>query len=213
MHVEGYDPGQVVNLIDEANNIAVIASKVAGKDAFAAGAGLYYMLTELGKDVKFIYPWKVPNGCEDVLREFEISADISNRELLVSIDYSGTEAAKANYSTVGDVLNVKIGPVSKDFDKGKVKTKIVGYDFDLIFILGAQELFDLGSVSHQLDKEINKSKIINIDITSKNKRYGVVNVVEPYAQSLSELVFKKASEWKLVPEKRAAKALLYGMAD
>lgn len=199
-------------LIKESQNIAVIPSKIPGLDAFSAGAALYYMIREQDKNVTFLYKGKVPDGAEDVISFDHITNDVGRRSLLVSIDYSGTEASKVKYSTEDDVLMLKISPISTDFDKdSKIRSRITGFDFDIVFVIGAQRISDLGSIYSDLDTASKTSKIINMDITNMNQRYGFVNVVDNKVNSLSLLVMKKVKDWGLSLNERSAKALLKGI--
>ena len=203
---------KIAGLIEESRNIAVIPSKVAGIDAFGAGVALYHMIKELDKNVSFIYPGKVPEKVSNLINPEEITKDVGERSLLVSIDYSDTDASKVNYSTDDDVLYLTINPIPEDFDKNeKVKTSITGFDFDIIFVVGAQRVSDLGSTFKNLDLASKTSKIINIDNTEKNERFGFVNVIDNSVNSVSQLIMGKVSDWELNINEKAAKALLEGI--
>lgn len=212
MNGEKNDVNKVAMLIKESSNIAVIPSKIPGIDAFGAGAALYYMIREQDKNVNFLYKGKIPDKGQSLIAQNHITNSVDNRSLLVSIDYSGTEASKVKYSTEDDVLYLKISPISTDFDKiSRIKSRITGFDFDTIFVIGAQGISDLGSIYHNLDAVSKISKIVNIDITNKNERFGFVNVVDNNVNSLSLLVMEKYQEWGLSLNERAAKALLKGI--
>lgn len=213
MQIENTNTNQVQNLIKEAHDIAVIPSKIAGGDAFGAAVGLYQMLKDSDKKVTLVYPWKLPENMDRLLNEEEIVQNVSQRELTVSIDYSGIPAGKAHYSTEDGVLSIRVAPIPKNFSRERVKTRIGGFDFDLIFIIGAQELRDLGNVYENLSSEFDRAKIVNIDNTNRNVRFGVINIIDTNAEGLSTLVFSRASQWGLTPGKRAAKALLSGITN
>jgi len=201
----------VSELIENAHSIAVVPSKVACANAFSAAVGLYFMLLDKGKKVKLIHTGKIPDECTTLISKDEIDSSISQRELEVSIDYSNTPAAKVRYSTDHDVLHLIVAPVPKDFELSRVKSRILGFEFDLVFVIGAQIMEDLGQTYDELRREFSGAKIVNLDNTSRNRQYGNINIVDTNADSLSSLVFKQASEWKLVPNTKAAKALLVGM--
>ena len=170
-----------------------------------------FELENANKNVKFVYSGKVPEATKDLIDEKELSTNLSERELMVSIDYSNTPATKVQYNTENDVFYLKIGPVPQNFDVNRIKSKVTGFDFDLIITIGAQELADLGPIYNNLRYEINQGKKINVDITNKNTRFGIVNVIDDKSDSLSELVLKNATEWELSVTKKAAKALLTGI--
>lgn len=203
---------KIKELIENATHIAVVPSKVYGTNAFCAAVGLYHMLLDKQKEVYFIHVGKVPEIANDLIKGEDITSNVSQRELLVNIDYSNTPAAKVHYSTENDVLHLIVSPVPKDYDKdARVTSKITGFDFDLILTVGVQEMEDLGQTYRELEKEFNSSKVVNLDNTNKNQKFGIINVVDTSADTLSLLVLKKTSEWGLVLNTKAAKALLTGM--
>lgn len=61
-------------------------------------------------------------------------------------------------------------------------------NIDLIFILGAFSLTDLGSIYSQNSDQIHKFPIVDIDNSSNNTSFGQYNVVDPNASSLSEMI-------------------------
>ena len=189
MNGENSNKNKVAVLIEEAKNIAIIPSKVAGPDAFCAGAALYHMLRGLDKNVSFLYAGKHPEKNHNIISSDDITTDVGKRSLMVSIDYSGTKASKVRYSTEDDTLYLKISPISPDFNKeAKIKSRITGFDFDVIFVVGAQRVYDLGKTYDDLDTLSKVSKIVNIDNTERNERFGFVNVIDNSVNSISHLV-------------------------
>lgn len=214
MHVNEQDKKQIVDLIDRAKNVAIMPAMAAEADSFSAATGIYHMLTQKHgsqKNIKFVYFGDIPSVCNNLINNKEISSNLSERDLIISIDYSETPASKISYSTEEDVFYLKMGPISKDFDTKKIKARITGFNFDLIITVGARELGDLGQIYENLRDEIHKAKIINVDTSADNKRFGVVNIVDTESDSLSTLVFKSANDWGLTPNKDSAKALLTGI--
>ncbi len=203
---------KALNLIKDSKSIALVPSKVAGADSFSAAVGLYFMLLEQEKDVYFVYPGKIPEEAKGLIDEDRIISNTSERELLVTINYGETGAANAHYSTEGDVLQIKLGPIDKGFSMlDNVSAQVVGYDFDTIVVFGAQDIKELGSTFENLRDSFSRSKVINFDNTEKHGDYGDVNLIDPLAMSLSHQVLKCGTAWNFVPGEKAAKALLVGM--
>ncbi len=199
-------------LIEECKTIALVPSKIAGIDSFASAVGLYFALLEIGKDVYFVYPGKVPEEVQDLIEKDRIISNIDERELLISVDYSGTPAASAHYVTEEETLHIKLSPVPEGFEKdARVKVELVGFDFDSIIVFGAQELEDLGGTFNHLRESFSNARLINIDNTERNALFGDINLIDPMASSLSQQVFKYTSAWNLVPTEKSAKAFLTGM--
>ena len=212
MNNEEKKKNKVAQLLDESENIAVMSSKVAGLDAFCAGAALYHVLKAKDKPVTFIYPGKVPEGGDDLVSEGDVTKDVTERDLIVSIDYSGSGASKVNYATDNGILNIKIGPVSPTYsEEGKIRSQIRGFSFDTIFTIGAQNLYDLGKAYQNLDKSTKVAKIVNLDITDRNDRFGLIDIVDPMVNSLSLLLFQHLTSWELTPNEKSAEAILRGI--
>lgn len=206
---------QITQLFHSAENIAIIPAKGAGNEAFCAGVALYLMLKALEKNSKLLYPGAVPESCKELIKETDIITTFSQRQLTVSIDYAGEHEAKAWYEPEGETLKVKLAPVSKDFDPAlKVRTRLdTGFEFDTAVIIGANELEDLGYVYGEIQRDLVKSTIINIANSSKNNRFGSVNVIDPLCDSVSQLMLKKAPLWELNITTQAAQALLLGITQ
>ena len=202
---------KIKQTIREAKDIVIMPSKVAGIDSFAAGVGLYRALKKQGKNVTLVYPGLAPEEFGSV-EGLEIISNTGKRDLLVSVDYSGTEASKVNYSTTDDVLHFSIGPVDKDFDLSRVKAEVRGLNFDLIITIGVQYPEDLGRSFADITGEFRKVEVINIDNTEKNQRFGDINIVNPSVESLSLLTLNTLASCELNIDSEAAEALLKGVS-
>ncbi len=206
---------QLTNVLRSAENIAIIPAKGAGIDTFCAGLAMHLMLKSLEKSSKILYPGDIPESCKELVKESDIITSFAQRQLTVSIDYSGEHSAKAWYEPEGETLKVKLAPVSKDFDPAlKVRSRLdTGFDYDTAVIIGANELEDLGYVYNEIRVDLAKSTIINLSNSSRNNRFGSINVIDPTCDSLSQLVIKKAPLWELNITTQAAQALLLGITQ
>ena len=211
MQIESYKKEDILKLIADAKHIAVVPSKIAGTETFIAGVGLYHMLKALNKPVKLLYIGKTPDEAKSLINHEEVTTNHSKRDLVISVDYSGTHAGNVHWKNNNDVLEFRLGPMPRDFDTSKVKVNMASYGFDLIFVLGNQYLPDLGLVYSNLQDEFRAANIVNIDNTKRNTRFGVVNVIDESCDTLSLLVYKYAADWGLLPNTKSAQALLTGM--
>lgn len=202
---------QIKDLFEGATDIAIMPSKIAGVDAFAAGVGLYFILKGQGKNVALIYPGAIPEDFGDFDGVNIVSNSVA-RELLVSVDYSGTDASKVNYSTQDDVLHFSLGPIDSDFDLSRVRAKISGFNFDLIVTIGAQMPGNLGKAFRDAGGESGKADIFNIDNSEKNQRFGNINAVDPIVESLSLLTLNLSAACGMRVDGNAAEALLKGIS-
>ena len=204
--------GSMEQLIQSSNNIAVIPSQVGGVDAFAAALGLYFSLKEKDKKVSLVYSNEAPKGFEDLVIDKDLITNPASRNLVVEIDYSKTSAEKVNYSTLNDILTLEISPVDSTFNLDNVRAGLEGMGFDLIFVIGAQTKEDLGVSYSSLENVFRTAKVVNLDNTDKNTRFGDINVVDTRMESLSQLVMNFMVKVGFILNQRPAKALLKGIS-
>lgn len=206
---------QIASVIRSAEGVAIIPAKVGGLDAFCAGLAVHLMLKSVEKSSKLLYTEAIPEVCKDLVGEFDVISSFSQRQLTVSIDYSGERDAKAWYEPEGEILKVKLAPVSKDFDLNlRVRSRLdSGFEYDTSIVVGANELEDLGEVYNEVRADLAKSTVINLSNSGKNNRFGSINVIDSACDSLSQLVIKKAPLWELNITTQAAQALLLGITQ
>jgi len=205
----------LVNVLHGAENVAIMPVKAGGVDAFCAALALHLMIRGLEKSSKILYPGSIPELCKEHVSDQDLVSTFSQRQLTISIDYSGEHNAKAWYEPEGEMLKVKLAPVSKDFDPAlRVRTRLdTGFNFDTAIVLGAQELEDLGYVLNEVQQELAKSTIVNLSNSGKNNRFGSVNVIDPLCDSICQLVIKKAPLWELNITTQVAQVLLLGITN
>ncbi len=198
-------------VLNNAHNIAVIPSVLAGDEVYAASAGLYLSLKNSGKNPTLIYTKPVPEKFKDLIIEHEIVSNVDYRELFVTVDYSETPASKVNYEVENDKLVFKLGPVHKNFDTNKVKAELRGYMFDTAIIVGAKNHNELDAVFNEFSLRNGSTQIVNLDNSLENSRFGNTNVVDNTKDTLSLLVLETIVKSDLKLNSHVAKALLEGI--
>lgn len=88
-----------------------------------------------------------------------------------------------------------------------------GSNVDLIVVLGASSLTELGNVYSQNSAQIHKFPIVNIDNSANNTSFGQYNLVDPSASSLSEMVLNIFPSFNITPDGDIASNLMAGIYD
>ena len=104
MNGENKNKNQVAMLVEEAKNIAIIPSKLAGLDAFCAGAALFHMLKAQDKNVSFLYTGKLPEKSHNIISSEDVTSDVGKRSLTVSMSASCAVAAQQHVLHSGGTL-------------------------------------------------------------------------------------------------------------
>jgi len=205
---------KIIETLEGAEKIAILPGGTVSEDTFSAGVGLYHLLTEKfkSKTISLVYTKEIPDKCKNLVDTEKVIKDVGSKDLVVSIDYSDTPAAKVQYSTDKSILYLKVSPINEDFDKSRVKAEIsTSVDYDVIITIGAQSMEDYGKTFKEMETVFYSAKVINLDNTDRNLRFGNYNIVDSSQDTLSLLVLNIASIWGLKISKKAGKALLTGI--
>lgn len=176
--------------IEKYSNIAIAVAANPLMDEMAAALGLYLSLSTLGKNVTVASPTnplvEVSNlvGIDRVL----LALGGGTGDLIVSFPYREGEIEKVSYTRDDNFLNivVKAGELGLNFDEQDVKYTRGGVSPELLFVIGAERVTDLGNLY-----DVNNLKdtvVINIDNKPQNQGYGDIVMVSTKLSSISEAV-------------------------
>ncbi|MEK7595557.1 MAG: hypothetical protein AAB443_03165 [Patescibacteria group bacterium] len=207
------DSKQVKDLIYEGKKIAVIPSPTSGIDGFCASGALYKVLKNTNKDVILIYSSPIPEELKEFLSHEDITPIPTDRDFIISIDFSGTRIERVNWAVDGDICKVVLTPVSKDFDSSKITYENIGLDYDLVISIGAKAWKDHTALYAEFENDLKKLYAINIDNSHVNTNFATINVVEPQASSMCHLLLHKLVSWNFRITEDVAKLLLIGMTS
>ena len=186
-------------------------------DTVAAGLALYLALTK--KDVK------VSIGCPTPMtvqfnRLFgvdKIKPRIGNQNLVISFNYPEDSLEKVSYDKdpANQKFNLTIEPKAgmQPLDTTSVEYSYTGSSADIIFVIGARQMEDLGDLYKSEQKLLDdKTKtLVNLSSLDKNAQFGTVNLYDPTASGACEIVFTVINDLGLTLESDIATNLLAGI--
>jgi len=202
---------QLKNLITESSKIALCLPKTVNPDILGSATGLAGILTNLNKEVTILYC-----GDQAQVAEFTDFATIQDKfgeySLTVNLDYNNTPIEKVSYVAENGVFKMVVSPIDKNFDLSKIGYEFTGPAYNLIIVIGAQKLTDLGEIYLNNEAEFKKLPLINMDTNSANEKFGTTNIVEETAPNLVSLVLAKMSVIGYFPSNNSIKAFLLGIS-
>jgi hypothetical protein len=147
----------------------------------------------------------------------KINQHIGDQNLVISFDYPQDSLEKVSYDldSQNQKFNIKIEPKPglKAPDPQSVRYSYSGSEADVIFVIGARSLEDLGSL-YQEEKKLldNQEKIlVNLSSLDNNAQFGRVNLYDPTASGCSEIVTAVLTELNLPLDSDIATNLLAGI--
>lgn len=225
-----YD-AQVVGLkssLPSARSVLIALPTGADIDKLASGLALYLSLEHQGKEVTIV--------CEDTLRvgqahlfaidrikqSLPSTGNIGNLVLSLEgveiIEENGKLTPKALekldwYSDRNGTLNLVFHVLpGQTFQPAKIVPKYQGGGFDAIFVLGVQNLTNLGHVYNQNPQLFSNSHVVNVDYQQGNSNFGQTNIVDS-TSSVSEILTHLMPDLGLFIDGDIATNLLAGIFE
>lgn len=206
------DSRSAQDVITDAKKILILPQSLNNFDAFCASTGLYKALKYAGKNVSLSFPGVFPEVYKSILPEEELTNLPQTRDLVIKIDYSGTEVEKINYAVEESVCKIIVHPVSKDFSMERISYAKSGFDYDLVITVGVKNFNEVLSDYKEYEKDLSEIFVINIDNSRKNENFASLNIIETDQESLSQLMLNKLVSFKIKIDSETAKALLKGIS-
>ncbi len=119
----------------------------------------------------------------------EIKPELAHlQKFIIKVDVSKAPIDTLSYDVKDNWLSIYLTPKSGTITKQELRTAQSTFKYDLIITLGAADLNALGNIFFNNTDLFYRTPIINIDSQAGNERYGQVNLVEPTAAAVSEVV-------------------------
>lgn len=186
------------NQLNQAKKILITLPKEAGVDAAGASIALALFISRLGKEAEVLTAEKLFEQFPFLPKTIGLKSSLDASESL-AIVVNTSKKALGEISYGKDPTRVKI------FLKGKSEAFVpedITFEtsqkplYDLIVIIGAQTLEDLGQNFEQNPNVFYETPKINIDNHPGNKLFGGINIIDINAVSLSEVVAALLAEYE-----------------
>lgn len=201
-------------------NILIVLPKSVNVDQLAAGLALYLALKQAGKEASIVTEATILVEHTNLFGVGKIQNQIpktQNGDFILTLggvvasDGKIPAVEKMDYFPKGNDLNLvfKVIP-GQTFNPTFITPSYSGQKFDLIFILGAGILSDLGSLYQNNQQVFSSSHLINVN-NSQGEGFGNTNILDPQASSLSEILTDILEGLKLPIDQDIATNLLTGI--
>jgi len=181
---------QTSEAIRQAETILVTTGQHPSVDQVAAVIGLTMILRKFGKKVSAVISDTLPQSTQ-LLDLSSLERNVGGlRDFVLKLDVSKAEVDKLRYEVQDGKLNVYITPY-----KGGFAPSDVTYDYgeshvsyDLAIVLGVPARARIDRLYEQNQAAFAQIPVVNLDFHRSNENYGAVNLIEPNASSLCEML-------------------------
>lgn len=190
---------QINKQIEKSKNILLIFSTELEGDAVSSALALSLFLKKLGYGVEVVgQSLTQAQSAFSFLPSYnEIQTGLNNlRRFIVSVDISQAKVSQIKYSVDNNQLNFIISPSEGWFKPEDVSARAGEFKYDLIIVLGANDLESLGTLYDENVEFFYKTPIINIDHKATNEEFGQINFIDLNAVSVSEILFYLLKNYK-----------------
>lgn len=212
-----YNIEPVKTALSTARQVLVLLPQNSNVDSVAAGLVLYLALTKKGLSTSIGCPSPMTVQFNRLFGVDKIKARIGNQNLVISFSYPEDSLEKVAYDKdpANQKFHLTIEPKAgmQPLDVSQVEYSYTGSNADVIFVIGAKTLEDLGEL-YKSEKALldNKSKtLVNLSNADKNSQFGTVNLYDPTASGASEIMAAVIKGLELPLEPDMATNLLAGI--
>lgn len=212
-----YNLDPIKQSLSQNPQVLILIPQEPQQDAVAAALTLYLSLAKKGLTASVGCSTSMTVNFNRLFGVDKIKQRIGNQNLVISFDDPNDALEKVAYDK--DAQNQKVHltleprPGFEPLDSTKVEYSYTGSNADLIFVIGARNLEDLGTLYAQ-EKSLldNKAKtLVNLSHLDKNAQFGTVNLYDPEASGCSEIVYFVLQGLELPLEQDMATNLLAGI--
>ncbi len=194
-------------------SIGIVTPLDPNLDQMAGALSLYLALSADGRNVSIATPNEPLVEVSTLVGIDKVKTTINGRigDLVVSFPYKEGDIDKVSYTLDNDTLNivVKAGENGLSFDEKDVKYTRPKIAPDLLFIVGASRISDLGKLFDPV--ELKDTTVVNIDNSSENQGFGDIVMVSTRLSSVSEQIANLVFNLGFKMDLDIAQNLLWGI--
>lgn len=179
---------QTSESIRQAESILLLTSQNPTVDQVAGMVALSSVLKKFGKKVSAVISGDIPSNAKFLPIDGIESQLGGLRDFIVGVDLSHAEVDKVKYTIDDGKLNLFVTPFSGGFREQDVSYSYGDYHYDIVIVLGVSSFSKIDRIYHQNESLLEDIPLINIDFHRSNELYGAVNLVEPNAPGLGEIL-------------------------
>lgn len=201
------------SLLTPAQNILVTLPKNLTFDQTAAGLALFLSLQKTGKQVSVLASDQMTVDFSHLVGVDKVTSELGGQDLVLALDVPIESIEKVSSNEDGGKLNLVIQtkPNYPPLSREKVVFSSARATGDLIFVVGASKLEDLGQIYEENVALLRVKPIVNIDCRADNNQFGHLNFIDPGASSCSEIVVSLIENLGLPVDEDIGGNLLLGL--
>lgn len=181
---------QTSEAIRQAETILVMTGQRPSVDQVAAVIGLSMILRKVGKRVSAVVTDTLPSSVQ-ILETDGVERNLGGlRDFILKLDTGKAQVDSLRYEQDDGKLNIHISPAKGGFAPSDVTFDYgePNFRYDLAIVLGVPTRVRIDRAYEQNLQLFEQIPVVNLDFHRSNENYGAVNLIEPNASSLCEML-------------------------
>jgi len=193
-----------------AQSVLLTIPQNPSQDIVAATLALYLSIKESGKAVSVVASSAPVVRDSHLVGLDKITLDVGGTNLVITLDVPENAIDKVTSNTEGGHLNLIINPAKgvSPLTSDNIKFSYSGAAADLVIVLGAADLKDIGALAEKENELFAKERLVNL--SNQVGSFGELNITDP-SSSNSELVTALLKELALPLDVDIANNLMQGI--
>jgi len=198
--------------IGEAQSTLLVIPENPSQDIVAASLAFYLSLSQSGKVCSIVSSTSPVVRDSHLVGLDKISTDVGGENLVITLNVPENAIDKVTSNTEGGHLNLIVNPAkgAPSITEKDIKFSYSGASADLVIILGAADLKDVGVLAEKEQGLFDVAKLVNI--SNQVGTFGSVNITDP-SSSNSELITALLKELALPLDVDIASNLMRGIEE
>lgn len=191
-----FDITELQNKLNEAKNVLILITGNPSIDHVASGLALYLICQKIGKNAGIACSTPMTVGFNRLIGIDKITDKIGNKNLIISFNYDLIEKVTSNVENSKLNLVIEPKPTVGALTQDMAVFSSSGMAAEIIIVIGATSLTDLGKFYSGQESFFNEKLVINIDNKANNNNFGKLNLVNSQFSSCAEIVIRLIKELK-----------------
>jgi len=180
---------QIFEQIRKSNKILIVLPQNIAADGLSAALGLRLFLNKLQKDVLVVSAGQAPENLKFLPGAETVKNQISTgKSLVIMVDTATKKLEEISYQTTEAKAQIYLKAKGEEFAPGDLSFSTEKFPVDLIFVLGAKSLEDLGKLYEDNTDLFFETPKVNIDNHPDNEYFGQINLVDITVSSVAEVL-------------------------
>ncbi|MCF7812782.1 hypothetical protein K9M59_04310 [Candidatus Gracilibacteria bacterium] len=180
---------QIQGFLERSKKILILTPSRATIDDQCGGLALRQILEKQGKEVLLVSESEISPQLSFLSETKNFQKNLgSTGDFVISVSNKNSSVERVKYNMTEDGIDILLTPQNGNFDPSDVSFRQGSQQFDVLFVLGADSLSEVGKIFENTPDLFTRIPIVNISASPSAESFGRVNLIDPSQTSVCEIL-------------------------